>query len=64
MVQVPVAFFSLMCIPKHYIKPFVHPQVLGVQEFDIDAKWWAGASPYEGAHAYGTFQACAIWRQC
>lgn len=45
----PVAFFSLMCIPKYYIQPYVHPMYLETQEYQVDTKWWAGASPYEGA---------------
>ena len=44
----PVAFFSLMCIPKYYIKPYTHPMYLETQQYDIDTKFWAGASPYEG----------------
>lgn len=47
-ILVPVAFFSLMCIPKHYIKPYVHPTFIDPQQYDIDTTWWAGTSPYEG----------------
>lgn len=48
-ILLPVAFFSLMCIPKYYIQPYEHPAFLQPQEYDVDTKWWAGASPYEGA---------------
>lgn len=47
-VMLPVAFFSLMCIPKYYIQPYQHPLFIQSQEYDVDTKWWAGASPYEG----------------
>eukprot|EP00882_Tetradesmus_deserticola_P013481 GHRQ01014313.1.p1 GENE.GHRQ01014313.1~~GHRQ01014313.1.p1 ORF type:complete len:309 (+),score=135.05 GHRQ01014313.1:245-1171(+) len=47
-IMLPVAFFSLMCIPKYYIQPYEHPTFLQPQEYDVDTKWWAGASPYEG----------------
>ncbi|KAF6260985.1 hypothetical protein COO60DRAFT_831207 [Scenedesmus sp. NREL 46B-D3] len=47
-ILLPVAFFSLMCIPKYYIQPYEHPAFLQPQEYDVDTKWWAGASPYEG----------------
>lgn len=47
-ILLPVAFFSLMCIPKHYIKPFPHPVLLPSSEFDLDSNWWAGGTPYTG----------------
>lgn len=46
---VPVAFVGLMWLPKYYISPYQHPTYLQPQAYDIDTKWWAGASPYEGA---------------
>eukprot|EP00878_Enallax_costatus_P023234 GHUV01024702.1.p1 GENE.GHUV01024702.1~~GHUV01024702.1.p1 ORF type:complete len:115 (+),score=10.22 GHUV01024702.1:437-781(+) len=50
-ILLPVAFFSLMCIPKYYIQPYEHPVFLQSQEYDLDTKWWAGASPYEGINS-------------
>ncbi|KAF8072728.1 Abca17 [Scenedesmus sp. PABB004] len=47
-VLLPVGFFALMCIPKHYIQPYQHPRLLQAQEHDLDTKAWAGATPYEG----------------
>jgi hypothetical protein len=44
----PALFFGLMWIPKHYIKPIHHPAFLPGESYDIDTKWWAGPSPYEG----------------
>jgi hypothetical protein len=47
-VALPALFFSLMCIPKYYIQPYEHPLFLQASEYDVDTRWWAGASPYEG----------------
>jgi hypothetical protein len=47
-VSLPALFFALMCIPKYYIQPYEHPVFLQQSESDIDTRWWAGASPYEG----------------
>jgi len=47
-VLLPALFFGLMWIPKHYIKPIEHPVFLQRQSYDIDSKFWAGPSPYEG----------------
>ncbi len=41
----PAAFFLLMWLPRYYIQPYTHPQLLNAQDYDIDTKWWAGASP-------------------
>jgi hypothetical protein len=61
----PVAFFSLMCIPKYYIQPYVHPMYLETQEYQVDTKWWAGASPYEGALGLAhTLHACRLHLPC
>lgn len=48
-VLLPALFFLLMWVPKHYIKPIHHPVFLESQSYDLDTKWWAGPSPYEGA---------------
>lgn len=47
-ISLPALFFCLMCIPKYYIQPYDHPVYLQQTESDIDTRWWAGASPYEG----------------
>lgn len=47
-ILLPALFFTLMCIPKYYIQPYEHPVYLQQNENDIDTRWWAGASPYEG----------------
>lgn len=47
-ISLPALFFALMCIPKYYIQPYDHPVYLQQSESDIDTRWWAGASPYEG----------------
>ncbi|KAI8469139.1 MAG: hypothetical protein J3K34DRAFT_522412 [Monoraphidium minutum] len=47
-VLLPALFFGVMWIPKHYIKPTHHPAFLEAQSYDLDTKWWAGPSPYEG----------------
>jgi hypothetical protein len=47
-IALPAVFFTLMCIPKYYIEPYDHPVYLQQSESDIDTRWWAGASPYEG----------------
>lgn len=63
-ILLPVAFFSLMCVPKYYIQPYQHPVFLQSQEYDIDTKWWAGASPYEGNSSNCSImqqQASAAW---
>lgn len=47
-IVLPALFFTIMCIPKYYIQPYQHPMFLQQTEYDIDTRWWAGASPYEG----------------
>jgi hypothetical protein len=47
-IALPALFFTLMCVPKYYIEPYDHPVYLQQSESDIDTRWWAGASPYEG----------------
>jgi hypothetical protein len=43
-----MAFFMLMWIPKFYIRPFPHPELLSGTDFELDSKWWAGANAYTG----------------
>lgn len=50
-ILLPAAFFGLMWVPRHYIKPIEHPVFLQSQAYDLDSKWWAGPSPYEGGHS-------------
>lgn len=45
---VPAAFFALMCIPKYYIKPIEHKEVLEPRVWDLDSRWWSGPDPYSG----------------
>jgi hypothetical protein len=47
-ILVPVAFFTLMWIPKYYIRPFPHPEILSGTDYELDSKWWAGANAYTG----------------
>jgi hypothetical protein len=47
-VLLPALFFCLMWIPKHYIQPIHHPVFLEKEVYDLDSKFWAGPSPYEG----------------
>lgn len=62
-VLLPAAFFSLMCIPKHFIQPVQHPEHKESTAFDIDSRWWSGPNPYDGAPpATGGRKDCAcIW---
>lgn len=41
-------FFLLMWAPKYYVKPIQWPPYLETQQYDLDVKFWGGASPYEG----------------
>jgi uncharacterized membrane protein YgcG len=47
-VLLPPAFFALMWLPKHYIPTVHHAVFLQASSYDLDTKWWAGPSPYEG----------------
>ena len=50
-VLVPVAFFGLMCIPKHYIKPQPLPRQILSQAIDLDMGLASkpGSTDYKGA---------------
>ena len=47
----PVAFFGLMCIPKHYIKPQPLPRQILSQAIDLDMGLASkpGSTDYKGA---------------
>ena len=44
----PAAFFLLMWIPRYYIKPMSHGQVVVSASVDLESRMWAGAIPYSG----------------
>ena len=44
-IAIPAVFFTLMCIPKHYLNPMKFPQQVS-QAWDLDATQWA--LQYEG----------------
>ena len=50
-VLVPVAFFGLMCIPKHYIKPQLLPRQIISRPYDLDMGLTSkpGSAEYFGA---------------
>ena len=47
-VLLPALFVALMWVPKYYIRPISHAAFLPAEAYDLDSKWWAGPSPYEG----------------
>jgi hypothetical protein len=53
-VLVPVAFFGLMCIPKHYIKPQPLPRQILSQAIDLDMGLASkpGSTDYKGAQQH------------
>ena len=50
----PVAFFGLMCIPKHYIKPQPLPRQILSQAIDLDMGLASkpGSTDYKGAQGH------------
>ena len=52
----PVAFFGLMCIPKHYIKPQPLPRQILSQAIDLDMGLASkpGSTDYKGASSLCT----------
>lgn len=63
-ISLPALFFALMCIPKYYIQPYDHPVYLQQSESDMDTRWWAGASPYEGAQGPACWSQSRVATQC
>ena len=54
-IAIPAVFFTLMCIPKHYLNPMKFPQQVS-QAWDLDATQWAlqyEGGPLQGAHCSG-----------
>ena len=49
-IAIPAVFFTLMCIPKHYLNPMHFPQQVS-QAWDLDATKWA--LQYEGGLLHG-----------
>lgn len=48
----PVAFFGIMCIPKHYIKPQPRPREIISRAYDLDMGLTSnpGSAEYFGGH--------------
>ena len=63
-VLVPVAFFGLMCIPKHYIKPQPLPRQILSQAIDLDMGLASkpGSTDYRGAQRLLTTDKCVSLR--
>ena len=59
-VLVPVVFFGIMCIPKHYIKPQPRPREIMSRTYDLDMGLTSqpGSAMYFGA----SFGYCAHMR--
>lgn len=53
-VLLPALFFAVMWVPRYYIKPIHHPAFLPTSSYDLDSKFWAGPSPYEGGRGLVT----------
>ena len=51
-VLVPVVFFGIMCIPKHYIKPQPRPREIISRAYDLDMGLTSnpGSAEYFGGH--------------
>ena len=47
-VSIPALFFLLMCIPKYYIKPMRHAEVVSSLSPGLESRWWSGPEPYSG----------------
>lgn len=56
-VLVPVAFFGIMCIPKHYIPPQPRPREIISRAYDLDMGLTSkpGSAEYFGASAKRCF---------
>ena len=57
-ILVPPAFFILMCLPKHFIKPIPFPQQL-FSAMDLDQPQWAREYRGEALHLYMKVQCWA-----
>ena len=57
-VLVPVVFFGIMCIPKHYIKPQPRPREIMSRTYDLDMGLTSqpGSAMYFGAPPVDTIR--------
>ena len=44
----PPVFFLLMWIPRNYIHPVHHGQIIAPTSIDLESRAWSGPNPYSG----------------